>query len=366
MESVRSPLSDVGKYREIVFAVVLFLIFDLGVLVLSFYISSRIQQDAVGINLAGRQRMLSQRMVKTLLEIDQAQQLGISAAVARDELLLTYRLFDGTLVGFERGGQVIGGDGKPVSLRAVDGAKAKELVAQANGLWLPYKTKLAPILSATPTLTPDAQRIAVEYALAYNLKLLDLMNSLTSELEQVAANRATMLRKVQAGAIILALVNFIVILMHFLRKLRAQDAQLAHYSGELEKLVDVRTRELDATRVQLARYTGVSELDEAELSRRRRAIYRGLEGLLSPEQTLKALCIWEERYSHGAAFALFEFVNHVTKSLRVAAARGSIHQSLVRSMLLPTEALGADPALKMQRYRKRRPAIVSDYEMNPA
>jgi two-component system chemotaxis sensor kinase CheA len=51
--------SAFGKYREIIIAVALFLLFDLGVLVLNFYTSFQIAQDAVGINLSGRQRMLS-------------------------------------------------------------------------------------------------------------------------------------------------------------------------------------------------------------------------------------------------------------------------------------------------------------------
>ena len=42
-----------GKYREIIIAVGFFLLFDLGVLVLNFYTSFQIAQDAVGINLSG-------------------------------------------------------------------------------------------------------------------------------------------------------------------------------------------------------------------------------------------------------------------------------------------------------------------------
>ena len=59
-----------GKYREIIIAVALFLLFDLGVLVLNFYTSFQIGQDAVGINLSGRQRMLSQRTAKALLALE--------------------------------------------------------------------------------------------------------------------------------------------------------------------------------------------------------------------------------------------------------------------------------------------------------
>ena len=63
----RTPLGfALGKYREIVIAVAFFLLFDLAVLVLNFYVSFQIGEDAVAINLAGRERMLTQRLSKVL------------------------------------------------------------------------------------------------------------------------------------------------------------------------------------------------------------------------------------------------------------------------------------------------------------
>ena len=108
--------STLADYREIVIAIILFLVFDLGVLVMNMIISNQIHQDAIGINLAGRQRMLSQRTVKTLLQINEAHRQGTSVDVAREELRLTFDLFDFTLQGFSTGNMVTGGDGKPTLL----------------------------------------------------------------------------------------------------------------------------------------------------------------------------------------------------------------------------------------------------------
>ena len=51
-----------GKYRFLVVSIALFLIFDLGVLGLNFYTSGKIAEQTERINLAGRQRTLTQQL----------------------------------------------------------------------------------------------------------------------------------------------------------------------------------------------------------------------------------------------------------------------------------------------------------------
>ncbi|UUZ64022.1 type IV pili methyl-accepting chemotaxis transducer N-terminal domain-containing protein [Polaromonas sp. P1-6] len=72
--SARGKRISFGKYRELIVAVAFFLLFDLGVLILNFYTSFQIAEDALGVNLSGRQRMLSQRTAKALLSVDSARQ----------------------------------------------------------------------------------------------------------------------------------------------------------------------------------------------------------------------------------------------------------------------------------------------------
>lgn len=351
--------STLADYREIVIAILLFLVFDLGVLVMNIIISNQIHQDAIGINLAGRQRMLSQRTVKTLLQINEAQRQGASVDIPREELRLTFDLFDSTLQGFSTGNIVVGGDGKPTPLDAADTPAARAIVEQAIAVWTPYKEKLVPLLVAYAPIAPESLSGAIEYASDNNLRLLALMNALTTELEQSASNRATMLRRVQAAAIVLALINFAVILTHFLRKLAERDRAISRYSRELEKRVVQGYSGDENPKTPRSQSSGTApakniSIDDNELSRRRRAVVRGLSGHLKREHLLQAMCIWEDRFSHGSTFALFEFVHQVLKIPGVTVGRNHLHASLLQSMMLTLEQLGPDPWREIQQFRTAR------------
>jgi len=224
-----------GKYREIIIAVAFFLLFDLGVLVLNFYTSFRIAEDALGVNLSGRQRMLSQRTAKALLAVETARSKAAPADKDLEELRSAVKLFDTSLKGFQHGATVPGGDGKPVFLQAAEGPKAADILGKAQGLWTPYQQLLAPVLAGTAT---DAElQAAVAYARANNLNILGLMNELTTALEAVASERASNLRAVQTGGIVLALLNFAFILFKFLRRLQTSDAAIDEANEENREIL---------------------------------------------------------------------------------------------------------------------------------
>lgn len=212
-----------GKYREIVLAVAFFLVFDLAVLVLNFYTSFQISADAVSINLSGRQRMLSQRMTKSLLMLEADRRAQTDAGEALRELKGAVELFSATLEGFRSGGAVTGGGNLPVQLQAISGNTGRNIVADAYAIWAPYRVALAPILEGNAS--DEQLTTAVNYARGANGKLLSLMNSLTTELEKEASAKADRLRAVQTAGIALALLNFGFILFKFIRRLRESDRQ---------------------------------------------------------------------------------------------------------------------------------------------
>ncbi|MCA1979611.1 MAG: type IV pili methyl-accepting chemotaxis transducer N-terminal domain-containing protein [Thiobacillus sp.] len=225
-----------GKYRQIVYAVAAFLLFDLGVLVLNFYTSYQISEDAVSINLAGRQRMLSQRMTKSLLAMQSDALAGEPQDAALEELRTTVALFDTSFRGFESGGEVKGGDGTPVPLVAVASPAGRAILAKARAVWDPYLAALQPVLrgdASWETRLPAA----VAYGRANNVKLLGLMNDLTSHLEREASAKASRLRLIQTAGIALALLNFAFILVHFLRQLRESDQVIEAAQQETQEIL---------------------------------------------------------------------------------------------------------------------------------
>jgi two-component system, chemotaxis family, sensor kinase CheA len=227
MNSTRNSIFS-GKYREIILAVAFFLVFDLAVLVLNFYISYQIADDAAAINLAGRQRMLSQRMTKALLTMDADLKAGLNADQSRAELRLAAGLFDTTLQGFRAGGSVTGsvtGSGdKPIDLTAVGTAQGRQILDQAAAIWSPYRAMLQPLIAPAGNVFTRAELTsAVAYARNANLEMLELMNVLTSDLEQTANRKTDTLRLVQTIGIVLALLNFGFILFTFIGRLSEAD-----------------------------------------------------------------------------------------------------------------------------------------------
>lgn len=231
---------DYGKYRGILLSVALFLLLDASVLILNFYISFEIADDAVGVNLAGRQRMLSQRMAKTLFVLDSAREDPVAFKTAFDELLLSQSLFDETLMAFINGGSARGAAQENVTLQAVTHPTGEESLRKALVLWVPYKAAVKQLISdvqqgnSLETSLPEA----ITMARTHNLALLGFMNDLTITLEQVAMSKATRLRWIQTVGISLAIINFLFIMLHFVRQLRESDAVIEKARRETTEILE--------------------------------------------------------------------------------------------------------------------------------
>lgn len=228
-----------GKYRGILISVALFILLDASVMILNFYVSFEISADAVGINLAGRQRMLSQRMAKSLyvLNSESADSKEFQDAVA--ELKNSESVFDETLRAFSSGGEAHNANKELIQLPQVKSAEGQQSLKTATDLWQPYKTSIDQLLADIAAQRDYVESLAAALAQAKqkNVVLLGHMNDLTINLEQVASSKASRLRLIQTIGISLAVINFLFIMLHFLRQLRDSDAVLEKARNETTEIL---------------------------------------------------------------------------------------------------------------------------------
>ncbi|HTJ96701.1 MAG TPA: diguanylate cyclase [Rhodocyclaceae bacterium] len=209
-------------------AIALFVVLDFGTLAFGYRIAKQVEKDAVAINLAGRQRMLSQRTTKAVLIATNEKTPDSQRRSAVNEANAAYALFLQTLHAFADGGKAQGGSGKSVMLDQVQG-KAREPIDKVLLLVDSYAH-----LPNDPKSLQDFSNFLV----ANNQSILDSMNQLTSALETQSVDVIGKLRIVQTLAFILSLVNFGAILMGMHRDRKA---------AELSSITDILTGLLNRT-----------------------------------------------------------------------------------------------------------------------
>ena len=244
---MRTP--GLGKYRAVVAAITMFVFFIVAVLALNVYISMQFESDAVGVNLASRQRMLSQRIMNVLLQTRTSIEARADIADEADKLRNAYDLFDETHTAFFNGGNVTGPDGNHVSVNPVSSDVAQVILLDADKIWEPYKRNLERILSSTSPLYTDTglsaggERLlsqiqeAIDYANYYNVRLFDLMNDLTTHLGTEAVSQSMQMRRIQIGGIIASTLLFFVIVFYFVRNLARSDVELDHARRETHDIL---------------------------------------------------------------------------------------------------------------------------------
>ena len=121
------------KSKNLFGAILLFILLDFSILAIIYWMTYRLSKDAVASNLSGRQRMLSQQMTKSLLQLQSPHSAEASRA-ANVEFRESVRIFDQTLFAFKQGGMAVSGDGGNVTLDRVSSVEAGQLLKQT----LPY------------------------------------------------------------------------------------------------------------------------------------------------------------------------------------------------------------------------------------
>jgi len=233
---------DYGKYRGIIISIVLFLVLDASVLTLNFLMSFQIADDAVGVNVAGRQRMLSQRITKSLFDMQTSINNPAELERATKALQAATILFDRSFNAFNEGGVTPGPDGTPATIEKVSSQPSLDALSAAKVIWIPYHNSIQTLSLINPTLSIDTFSAQLATTLGIgresNLALLREMNNLTVDQETVAKSKAETLRLIQTIGITLAILNFIIIMFHSVKQLLTGDKKIALAQNETREILD--------------------------------------------------------------------------------------------------------------------------------
>lgn len=230
------------KHQMIVLPLILVVIFDLCLLVANFVLSARLETISVNINIAGRQRMLSQEMLKALMLAHHHQQVGIDPADNLRELHWAVTTFDQTLRAFAVGGQMEDPSGQTLYLRPLQGTAIRQTLTKALAIWEPNAAIYKEAMLGQQLTGTWFDRATTGLA-RDNLQLLGLMNEVTNLLQRDARRDTYLLRGMQTLILLMILGSFALATLRVIRRERYYTS-LMEKSTDLVVSVDIRSTDV--------------------------------------------------------------------------------------------------------------------------
>ncbi len=161
-----------------------------------FYFLKKSEDTGAFINIAGRQRMLSQKMVK--------EALGYAAtgnAVFQEKLKKTASLFQKSLDGLKSGNSDMN------LMTATADKEALQDIMTLSKAWLEFKKNVDLVINAKGVDDP-ALKQAIDYLAGNNLTLLKQANILTKRYEAISRGNIRTLQTLMVGMLVLGLSVF--------------------------------------------------------------------------------------------------------------------------------------------------------------
>lgn len=216
-DTMKSSLG-LGKYRDLLFAILLFIVLDLGILFFNFFASIQLERDASRINTAGELRMLTQQITKSLLTLQVEKKGELPMQTSMAQLTQGTGAFADGLSGLK---SAMSQDAE-FTVFGLNPEVLRDTVRKLEREWLPLKESIDPVIASADPSLEDTEMAATK-AVARNIRLMALSDDLASGVEAAARTKTERMRQIQVAAIILALVNFVYIVFKFLRRLNASD-----------------------------------------------------------------------------------------------------------------------------------------------
>ncbi len=230
---------------KLVTPLVVILAFIAAIYLSTLYITSLQKDDAVVINLAGRQRMLTQKMSKEALAVAAGREEYISV------IPNTMKTFDVTLKALRDGGKApldINNPNDPGKQVALPPAKYKDVYDQLTkvmNLWVPFRQNVEKIIESS-----GRDNGALEYILNNNLTLLKEMNSAVTLFQNHADDKVTLMKNLQlifliigAGIVILFIYYYSRNVLRPVEKILASVEKLARGEADLSYRLPIVARD---------------------------------------------------------------------------------------------------------------------------
>lgn len=229
----------IGKYRDLLLAILLFIILDLGILFFNFFVSIQLERDAGRINEAGELRMLTQQITKSLLTLQTETLAELPTQTSMAQIQQGYDGFNRALSNLDKSlHEAVG-----ITEFGADSSGLNELTTKLEREWRPLAETIQPVLVASASNMQDIE-IAVTKAVARNIRLMLLSDDLARGVETAANQKTNRMRQIQVMAIVLALLNFFYIVFKFLRRLNASDRIAENARREVDDILKTVTEGL--------------------------------------------------------------------------------------------------------------------------
>ncbi|SUO95087.1 ATP-binding protein [Suttonella ornithocola] len=249
--------SSLKKYQEIIISIVLFLIFNLSILLLNYYQSFKVADSANAINIASQQSGLIQDIAKNLTDISLAiankdedridtQELKKEIFKQFNALSASKKRFGEVLDVLQNGGSLFSLDGEQLKVAAIEIPSARKNLERVREIWMPFQGMIDHFINdyQNNNIQSNVVTFATDYARIYTTRLLLELDDVSTALQVQAESQAKFIQLIQIIGIIIALSIFFFIVFRSLRALLQSDVALAKSRRETTEIMDTITEGL--------------------------------------------------------------------------------------------------------------------------
>ncbi len=158
--------------------------------------------DALLINVAGRQRMLSQRISKNIFLlslVESNKETRLDKEGILNELSLSLELFNETITSFDNGGILTDASGEKKSIPSISSSLTKDVL----NLWIPFKEKIEVLIK-----NPLNQEF-LTYINNNNGDLLKKSNAIVVDLQETSESKISFMKSIQIFSMIISMFVFV-------------------------------------------------------------------------------------------------------------------------------------------------------------